>query len=115
MSLSYKEEVVKYKEFQNSRSSEDDIITVKRRTKDRDRPFILEIVYNDTSSFMKGRFKHGKYCTFKQAKQALEQIKKSQGCIQKYVKEYNIYNINNKDNILVNYTVPTLIQTVYLS
>lgn len=102
MPTSYKEEVSKIKDFKRIGTLDEEQIKLRKSQKKIDKPFRLEIVYNGACSFMKGKHCHGKYHTLEQAKQALEQLKKSQSWMQKYTKEYNIYHDSNKSIILVN-------------
>lgn len=105
MSSDYKEEVVNYKNLRNTKITEEDIIRHKKKSKNTNKPFVLETVYKKCFIFSEMTFKQGKYCTLMQAKQALAQLKKNKAFLHKFIKEMYIYNINDKNNIIERYVV----------
>ena len=104
--MSYKEEVQKIKDLRRSGISDTEEVKLPKFHKKEDKPFILEIVYNGKSFFLKGHHVHGKYTTLKRAKQALEQGLKSMSWARDYIVELNVYHIDDKNTILANHKNP---------
>ena len=103
--MSYQEEVQKIKDIRRAGISDEEVVKLPKIHK-KDKPFILEIVYNSKSFFLKGKHINGKYHTLKQAQQALEQCLKSMSWSKDYIMELNVYHIDDKNTILINYKNP---------